>query len=255
MQIMIWFAVGCVVGMVGAWLVGNVRAHGMRVESAGLRNAIEEKEQRLKATEEELKSERAAGKTAGEALARAQERLEATGEKIQALQDVEKNLKESFEVLAGKALDSNSQRLIFLARKQNQSLAVGIQSLPRKHFEALFQVLLNVLQRLNLLTRCLQSFLRPGKRLACSFACRTLALQLFFCRLQTLLLFLYRIAESRRFHTHSMGAYIANQPCPHHAYNTPNREPDHDLHATNLRQFFANPKILTCSSVWITQPE
>lgn len=115
---MIWFAVGCVVGMVGAWLVGNVRAHGMRVESAGLRNAIEEKEQRLKATEEELKSERAAGKTAGEALARAQERLEATGEKIQALQDVEKNLKESFEVLAGKALDSNSQRLILLASKE-----------------------------------------------------------------------------------------------------------------------------------------
>src|ERR1035441_5744536 len=112
MQTIIWFAVGCVVGVVVAWLVGNARAHGMRVESAGLRDAMEEKERRLEAKEEELKGEREAGKAAGEALARAQERLEATGEKIQALQDVEKNLKESFEVLAGKALDSNSQRLI-----------------------------------------------------------------------------------------------------------------------------------------------
>jgi DNA recombination protein RmuC len=74
----LWFAVGCIAGALVGWLVANGRA---QAELAGLRA-----------------------------------KLEATGEKIQALSDVEKNLKESFAALAASALDANSQRLMALAK-------------------------------------------------------------------------------------------------------------------------------------------
>ena len=74
----VWFAVGCIAGALVGWLVANGRA---QAELAGLRA-----------------------------------KLEATGEKMQALSDVEKNLKESFAALAASALDANSQRLMALAK-------------------------------------------------------------------------------------------------------------------------------------------
>jgi DNA recombination protein RmuC len=114
----VWFAVGIIAGALVAWLIGNARAQGTRAELAGLRKTIEEREQILKAREEELRGEREAGKVAGEELAGVRAKLEATGEKIQALMDVEKSLKTSFEALAASALDANSRRLMQLSQQQ-----------------------------------------------------------------------------------------------------------------------------------------
>src|ERR1039458_3475065 len=74
----LWFALGCLAGALVGWLFANGRAQG---ELAGLRA-----------------------------------KLEATGEKMQALSDIEKNLKDSFASLAASALDANSQRLMALAK-------------------------------------------------------------------------------------------------------------------------------------------
>jgi DNA recombination protein RmuC len=78
MATIVWFAVGCIAGALVGWLFANGRAQG---ELAGLRA-----------------------------------KLDAAGEKMQALSDVEKNLKESFASLAASALDANSQRLMALAK-------------------------------------------------------------------------------------------------------------------------------------------
>src|SRR5664280_1580106 len=116
MQIMlvVWFAVGCAAGAVVAWLIANGRAQGASAELAareselaGLRTLIEEKELGLTAKEDELRAERERGRAAGEELAGVRAKLEATGEKIQALMNVEMSLKTSFEALAASALDAN----------------------------------------------------------------------------------------------------------------------------------------------------
>jgi predicted acylesterase/phospholipase RssA len=71
MATIVWFAVGCIAGALVGWLFANGRAQG---ELAGLRA-----------------------------------KLDAAGEKMQALSDVEKNLKESFASLAASALDANPE--------------------------------------------------------------------------------------------------------------------------------------------------
>jgi DNA recombination protein RmuC len=78
MATIVWFAVGCIAGALVGWLVANGRA---QAELAGLRA-----------------------------------KLEATGEKMQALSDIERNLKDSFAALAASALDANSRRLMALAK-------------------------------------------------------------------------------------------------------------------------------------------
>jgi DNA recombination protein RmuC len=120
MQIMlvVWFAVVFVAGAVLGWLVENGRTQGLRAELTALRKLTEEKEQSLSSKEEELKAEREASKATGEELAGVRAKLEATGEKIQALMDVETNLKTSFEALAASALDANSRRLMQLSQQQ-----------------------------------------------------------------------------------------------------------------------------------------
>jgi len=70
------------------------------------------------AKEDELRAERDAGRAAGEELAGVRAKLEATGEKIQALMDVEMSLKDSFKALAASALDANSQQLLQLSQQQ-----------------------------------------------------------------------------------------------------------------------------------------
>jgi DNA recombination protein RmuC len=121
----VWFAVGCAAGAVVAWLIANGRAQGTNAELAvreselaGLRTLIEEKERSLTAKEDELRAEREAGRAAGEELAGVRAKLEATGEKIQALMDVETSLKDSFKALAASALDANSQQLLQLSQQQ-----------------------------------------------------------------------------------------------------------------------------------------
>ncbi len=122
MQIMlvVCFAVGLVAGAIVAWLIANGRAQGANAELAGLRKLTEEKEHVLASTQEELNAEREASKAAGEELAGARAKLEATGEKIQALMDVEERLRDSFPTLAARALDANSERLMQLSKQQLQ---------------------------------------------------------------------------------------------------------------------------------------
>ena len=126
MVTIVWLVVGFIAGVLIAWLFAIGRMQATNAELVGLRNAGEEKERVLRIREEELGKEREARQAAAEDLAGARAKLEATGEKIQALMDVERSLKDSFEALAGKALDANSQRLMALAkgeleRQQNQS--------------------------------------------------------------------------------------------------------------------------------------
>lgn len=123
MQIMVlvWFAIGIATGAAVAWLIANGRAQGANAELISLRKSTEENERSLANKEEELRAERAANKVAGEDLAGVRAKLEATGEKIQALMDVEQRLRDSFPTLAARALDANSERLMLLSKQQLES--------------------------------------------------------------------------------------------------------------------------------------
>jgi DNA recombination protein RmuC len=101
-----------------AWLIAHGSAQGANAELAALRKLADEKDRSLANKEEELKTEREASKTAGEELAGMRAKLEATGEKIQALMDVEKRLKDSFPALAASALNANSEHLMQLSKQQ-----------------------------------------------------------------------------------------------------------------------------------------
>jgi DNA recombination protein RmuC len=118
MMSVVCFAVGLVAGAVVAWLIAHGSAQGANAELAALRKLADEKDRSLANKEEELKTEREASKTAGEELAGMRAKLEATGEKIQALMDVEKRLKDSFPALAASALNANSEHLMQLSKQQ-----------------------------------------------------------------------------------------------------------------------------------------
>jgi DNA recombination protein RmuC len=126
-----WFVLGCVVGGVIAWLMRSSRSETERVaaearvvaretEVAGLRNGLEAKERVIAEKTREMEMLRGGAEEARLESGRLLERLKAeqksAEEKIQALVDVEKSLKTSFQVLAGEALDANSRRLVALAK-------------------------------------------------------------------------------------------------------------------------------------------
>lgn len=128
---MVWFFVGCVVGVAVGWLIANSRAQGARgaavaqiaakdAEIAGLREALVARDRVIAEKLRELESMRASGEEARLEAAGLRARVEAekrsADEKIQALEDVETRLKTSFEALAASALDANSQRLIRLTK-------------------------------------------------------------------------------------------------------------------------------------------
>ncbi len=128
---MVWFLVGCVVGGVVAWLIGNSRVQGARAASearlaardaevAGLRDGLLGKERAIEEKVRELAALREAGEKArleaGKLAAQLDAEQKAAEEKIQALVAVEKSLKDSFEALAVNALDANSRRLMALAK-------------------------------------------------------------------------------------------------------------------------------------------
>ncbi|HWW24189.1 MAG TPA: DNA recombination protein RmuC [Edaphobacter sp.] len=128
---MVWFLVGCVVGGVVAWLIGNSRVQGARAASearlaardaevAGLRDGLLAKERVIEEKVRELEAVREAGEKARLEAAKLAAQLDAeqkaAEEKIQALVAVEKSLKDSFEALAVNALDANSRRLMALAK-------------------------------------------------------------------------------------------------------------------------------------------
>ena len=128
---MLWYLLCVVVGAILAWLFLNGRAQAARAlaateratreaEAASLRQALAAREQTLLQREQELSAERREAEGARVKAASIQSRLEveqqAAQEKIQALLDVEKSLKTSFEALAANALDANSRRLMALAK-------------------------------------------------------------------------------------------------------------------------------------------
>jgi DNA recombination protein RmuC len=128
---MVWFLIGCAVGGVVAWLMGNSRVQGARAASearlaardaevAGLREGLLGKERAIEEKVRELEVVREAGEKArleaGKLAARLDAEQKAAEEKIQALVAVEKSLKDSFEALAVNALDANSRRLMALAK-------------------------------------------------------------------------------------------------------------------------------------------
>jgi DNA recombination protein RmuC len=127
----VWFAVGCVAGGVIAWLMANVRSQGMRAaaearvmareaEVAGLREGLAAKDRVIEDKVREMETLRggaeAARLEAGRLLERLQAEQKAAEDKVQALVDVEKSLKTSFQALAADALDANSKRLMALAK-------------------------------------------------------------------------------------------------------------------------------------------
>lgn len=125
--IILWFVVGCAVGAAVSWLIVNGRSQGMRTaaaaqdaEMARLRELLTTREQQLERNDQDLVKERGIAAAAREDAAGLRAKMlaeqESTKEKIQALIDVEKSLKESFAALAASALNANSQQLMELAK-------------------------------------------------------------------------------------------------------------------------------------------
>ncbi|MGH9597775.1 MAG: hypothetical protein ACRD3K_13350, partial [Edaphobacter sp.] len=133
---MVWFAVGCAVGGVMAWLIGSRRSQGAyaaaearvavrEAEAVGLREGMAAKdrviEERVREVETLRSEAEAARLEAGRLLERLGAEQRAAEEKIRALVDVETRLKTSFQALAADALDANSKRLMQLARGQMET--------------------------------------------------------------------------------------------------------------------------------------
>ena len=145
--------VGCLVGLAIGWLMARSRAESV---SAGARELLRAREEEvagvrttLGARESELAVERSAGAAAREesAALRAQMLAERRSgeERLQALVDVEKNLKTSFEALAASALDANSRRLMGLAQAEmGRQQAEASKDLAAK--ESAIQLLLKPMQ-------------------------------------------------------------------------------------------------------------
>lgn len=127
----VWLIVGIVVGAVVAWLFANSRAAQFRAvaeaqraareaELASLRETLAARDRSLDDRARELAAVRDASEQARVEAASLRAQIEAeqraTEQKIQALKDVETNLKQSFEAMAANALDANSRRLMALAR-------------------------------------------------------------------------------------------------------------------------------------------
>jgi DNA recombination protein RmuC len=117
----VWLAVGCLAGAVAGWLIGNRRAQSIRGQLA-VRDA-----QLL-------------------------ERDKAAEDKIAALMEVERRLKESFKALAADALSANSQQLLALAHGElDRQQAEAANSLAEKEsaIEALMKPMKESLAKLS----------------------------------------------------------------------------------------------------------
>lgn len=118
--------IGALAGVAMGWLLARGRAAAGSAGSSSLMRTKEDEICALRGTlagrEADLALERRAASAAREEAAglRAQMMAEtrAADEKLQALLDVEKNLKASFEAMAANALDANSKRLLGLAQAE-----------------------------------------------------------------------------------------------------------------------------------------
>jgi DNA recombination protein RmuC len=133
---------GMVLGAVTGWFIS--RAHGRAAIAAGAeRLSAREREvasfkESLAGREQELSSANRDCASAREEVAALRAQIEAvqkgSDEKLNALLDVDKNLRESFKSLAGEALDANSQRLLALAKKELETQRTAADgALKEKH--------------------------------------------------------------------------------------------------------------------------
>jgi len=124
---------GCLGGASVGWLLARARAAraetqaalrtaSLEAEIAGLRDAVSAGERELSVERKRFDDERTAAAAAREEAAglraRGEAEREAAAQQIAALLEVERRLKESFETLAGSALDANSRRLLQLSQQQ-----------------------------------------------------------------------------------------------------------------------------------------
>jgi DNA recombination protein RmuC len=109
---LIFFAIGLVLGGIAAWLAAEAKNKGilaeLRTQIGALQTTLESRERDLGALQQELRKE-------GEERAKAQAQLKA-------LQDAEQNLANAFDALADKALKSNNQAFLELAKSTFETI-------------------------------------------------------------------------------------------------------------------------------------
>lgn len=114
---LIFMAMGLVFGGVAAWLAANAKNKGIlsevRAQLDSLQAVLDVKEQQLGTLQQEVRKE-------GEQRVKAQTELDQArlqlDEQRKLLQDAEKNLVNVFDALADKALKSNNQAFLELAK-------------------------------------------------------------------------------------------------------------------------------------------
>ena len=150
---MLVLIVGCGVGLAVGWLVARSRAAAAGAAARTLMGAREEEirglRRALERLEGELNEERRSGSAAREETAGLRAQMLAEGraaeQRLQALMDVETNLKSSFEALAASALDANSKRLMGLAQvEMGRQQAVATKEMAAK--ESAIELLLRPMQ-------------------------------------------------------------------------------------------------------------
>jgi len=118
--------VGVYVGMVRGRRGGEAEAARLGAELAGLRATLEEVRRQLDTRSEEVASARASMETHRVEHARVNERLEAAREHFteqrRQLQEMEKQVKDSFAALSSAALKSNNEQFITLAEQKLKPL-------------------------------------------------------------------------------------------------------------------------------------
>ena len=145
--------VGLTLGWLLGWLLAWSRASARNASSTALLGAKDKEIHGLRGDldtrDHELALERSATSAAREEVAGLRAQLlsenRAADDRLQALLDVEKNLKSSFEALAANALDANSKRLIGLAQAEmGRQQAEANQGLAEK--ESAIELLLKPMQ-------------------------------------------------------------------------------------------------------------
>lgn len=178
---LLWIALTLLVGVTLGWLWGQAKAGDDRIsaaaqreatslELAGLRQsllvaqaALEDKDRLVNLREEEIAGLRRTAAAAGEEAAglRAQLLAEqsAAQDKVKALLEVEVRLKDSFEKLAGNALDANSRRLLQLNQqeleRQQTKVATDLTTRERA-IETMLAPMQDSLKKLETQTRAME---------------------------------------------------------------------------------------------------
>ena len=114
---------GLALGGVGAWLAANSKAKGivfeLRGQLAGLQTSVQLKEQEVSSLQQEVRKESGLKVAAETKLEEVRARLE---EERKLFEAAEKNLANAFDALADKALKSNNQAFLELAKSSFETI-------------------------------------------------------------------------------------------------------------------------------------